>query len=159
RVGRDGTPSESSPGTGWRSIRQWPLAGCSTIERARVRRGALGEAVRSLWPAARGGSRVNRVFLLSPAPCGGTPAPPAMREEARFDLAQQLRSATGAPLGEVFSFFSGLYFRGKLAYARAFAQPPAGLSGIYVITPTDGLRPADEPVDVERLRRFAAVDI
>src|SRR4029450_12256882 len=27
------------------------------------------------------------------------------------------------------------------------------------ITPTDGLRPADEPVDVARLRRFATVDI
>jgi hypothetical protein len=102
---------------------------------------------------------MNRVFLLSPAHCGGTRAQLALREEARFELARQLRTAPGAPLGEVFSFFSGLYFRGKLAYARAFAQPPAGLFGIYVITPTDGLRPADEPVDVERLRRFAAVDI
>jgi hypothetical protein len=102
---------------------------------------------------------MNRVFLLSPAYCGGTRAQLALREDARFELARQLRTVPGAPLGEVFSFFSGLYFRGKLAYARAFAQPPAGLSGIYVITPTDGLRPADEPVDVERLRRFAAVDI
>ena len=31
----------------------------------------------------------------------------------------------GAPMGDVFSFMSGLYFRGKLAYARAFATPPA----------------------------------
>jgi hypothetical protein len=80
-----------------------------------------------------------------------------MSERASFDLAQRVRDRAGAPLGEVFSFLSGLYFRGKLAYARAFAQPPD--TGVFVITPTDGLRPADEPVDVARLRRFATVDI
>ena len=80
-----------------------------------------------------------------------------MSERASFDLAQRVRARDGAPLGEVFSFLSGLYFRGKLTYARAFAQPPE--TGVFVITPTDGLRPADEPVDLARLQRFATVDI
>jgi hypothetical protein len=80
-----------------------------------------------------------------------------MSERASFDLAQRLRDGAGAPLGEVFSFLSGLYFRGKLSYARAFAQPPD--TGVLVITPTDGLRPADETLDLARLRRFATVDI
>src|SRR5207302_968819 len=80
-------------------------------------------------------------------------------DRAGFDLARHARSAPGAPLGEVFAFLSGLYFRGKLAYARAFARPPGGLPGVYVITTTEGLRLADEPVDLARLRRFARVDI
>ena len=50
-------------------------------------------------------------------------------------LASQLRSAGGAPLGDVFTFFSSLYFRGKLTYARHFAAP----RDIHVITPTTGL--------------------
>jgi len=102
---------------------------------------------------------VSRIFLLSPAHCGGQRAQLVMSERASFDLAQRVRVGAGAPLGEVFSFLSGLYFRGKLTYARAFAQPPDGRAGVFVITPTDGLRPADEPVDVSRLRRFATVDI
>ena len=100
-----------------------------------------------------------RIFLLSPAHCGGERARLVFNPRARFDLAQRLRAASGAPLGEVFSFLSGLYFRGKLAYAEAFARPPAGRPGVLVITPTDGLVPAEEPVDFARLRRFAEVDI
>jgi hypothetical protein len=101
---------------------------------------------------------VSRIFLLSPAHCGGLRAQMVLSERASFDLAQRVRVA-GAPLGEVFSFLSGLYFRGKLTYARAFANPSDGRVGVFVITPTDGLRPADEPVDLARLRRFATVDI
>jgi hypothetical protein len=100
---------------------------------------------------------VSRIFLLSPAHCGGLRARLVMSERASFELAHRVRGSEGAPLGEVFSFLSGLYFRGKLTYARAFAQPPD--TGVFVITPTDGLRPADEPVDLARLQRFATVDI
>jgi hypothetical protein len=102
---------------------------------------------------------VNRLFLLSPAHCGGERAQLVVSERAGFDLARRLRTPPGATLGEVFSFLSGLYFRGKLAYARAFARPPDCLPGVYVITPTDGLQLAEEPVDLDGLRRFAAVDI
>ena len=84
------------------------------------------------------------VFLLSPASCRGRRAQIIMSERASFELAERLRSSAGAPLGDVFSFLSGLYFRGKLAYARAFAAPshPAGSTvggGVFVITPDGGM--------------------
>ncbi len=75
---------------------------------------------------------------------------------AGFPLARQLRTPGGAPLGDVFSFLSGLYFRGKLAYARAFAGDEAG---VLVITPHAGLRPAATPVTGDELRAAARVDI
>lgn len=100
-----------------------------------------------------------RVFLLSPAHCGGQRAKLVLREQARFDLARRLRSREGASLGEAFSFMSGLYFRGKLAYALSFARPPAGLGGVLVVTPCQGLRPPETRVGVPLLRRYSGVDI
>ena len=82
-----------------------------------------------------------------------------MSPAARFPLATQLRTDEGASLGEVFSFVSGLYFRGKVAYARAFARPPAGVSGALVITTNRGLLPADATVTVADLRDMGCVDI
>ena len=82
-----------------------------------------------------------------------------MSERARFPLARRLRAAPGVPLGEVFTFLSGLYFRGKLAYARVFARPPTGVAGIHVMTPTSGILPADTLVTVSDLLRFGHVDI
>jgi hypothetical protein len=70
-----------------------------------------------------------------------------------------LRSGHGAPLGEVFTFLSGLYFRGKLTYARTFARPPAGLCGAFVITPGEGLRDPAERLTLARLRAFVDVPI
>jgi len=102
---------------------------------------------------------VSRIFLLSPAHCGGVRARLVLAEDARFDLARRLRSPEGAPLGEVMSFMSGLYFRGKLAYARAFARAPRRAGGILVITAGVGLRPAGEPVTVDLLRRIAGVEV
>ena len=106
----------------------------------------------------------HRIFLLSPAHCGGERAALLFRDEAGFELARRVRRPEGAPLGEVFSFVSGLYFRGKLAYARAFAAPPDAESdisgaGVFVITPTAGLRAADTLVTRDALLRFAAVDV
>lgn len=100
-----------------------------------------------------------RVFLLSPASCAGERARLVFNDGARFDLAVRLRSAEGVALGDVFSFLSGLYFRGKLQYARAFAAPPEGASGVFVITPSEGLLPAEERVTIARLRGFARVAI
>jgi len=101
-----------------------------------------------------------RIFLLSPATCSGLRAELLTSGRARFPLAERLRSPAGAPLGEVFSFLSGLYFRGKLTYARAFARPPAALEpGVLVITPHAGLFPADAPVTAADLRAAARVDI
>jgi hypothetical protein len=104
------------------------------------------------------------IFLLSPAHCGGRRANIVMSERATFELATRVRSNAGAPLGEVFSFLSGLYFRGKLAYARAFASVPehagsvAG-TGVFVITPNAGLRSPDTLVTLAALRRFADVNV
>jgi hypothetical protein len=83
---------------------------------------------------------------------------------AGFELAHALQSRRGAPLGDVFSFVSGLYFRGKLAYARRFARPPdpadpVAAGGVLVITPNAGLRAADTLVTVESFRGFAAADV
>ena len=85
---------------------------------------------------------MHRVFLLSPASCYGRRAAILLGDRARFDLALALRSKAGAPLGDVFAFLSGLYFRGKLRYATAFARPPAGVEGVLVITSSRGLVPA-----------------
>ena len=104
------------------------------------------------------------IFLLSPANCGGKRARIVMSERATFDLATRLRGDSGASLGEVFSFLSGLYFRGKLAYARAFARLPehagsvAG-AGVFVITPNAGLRSPDTLVTLPAIRKFADVDV
>ena len=105
-------------------------------------------------PAANG-----RVFLLSPADCSGPRALLLHRPDSDHDLARRLRSGEGAALGEVFTFVSSLYFRGKLAYARCFAQPPPGLAGVLVITPSDGLRAPESLVTLSDLRRLAGVPI
>jgi hypothetical protein len=102
---------------------------------------------------------MNRVFLLSPANCNGERAQWVLKRNAGSDLALRLRSPEGAPLGEVFSFMSALYFRGKLAYARAFARPPTDERGVLVITPTAGLLPYDTSVRLSKIRGFARVPI
>jgi hypothetical protein len=104
-----------------------------------------------------------RVFLLSPANLGGVRARQVMSDAAQFALARQLRDE-GATLGEVFSFVSGLYFRGKLAYARRFTSPPDPIDpvvagGVLVITPSAGLRAADVSVTLDSLRRFSTESI
>jgi hypothetical protein len=101
-----------------------------------------------------------RIFLLSPASCGGKRAALLFNDQADFTIAKRVRSDDGAPLGEVFSFLSGLYFRGKLNYARAFENPPPRrASGVHIITPTDGLCSPGVMVGLRDLERFAAVPI
>jgi hypothetical protein len=99
------------------------------------------------------------LFLLSPASLGGERAAMVFNPHATFDLATRLRSPGGAPLGDVFSFISGLYFRGKATYARAFGRPPAAQPAGLVISAGEGLRPLHEPVTIDRLRRWAEVPI
>ena len=75
-----------------------------------------------------------------------------------------MRSKKGAPIGDVFAFVSGLYFRGKLTYARRFASPPETGnpiigSGIHVITPNAGLRDPDTCITPRALRAFADEDV
>jgi len=97
-----------------------------------------------------------RVFLLSPASTTGKRAHILLREEARFPLAQRLRARDGAPLSDVFVFLSGLYFRGKLAYARRFGVEA---ESIYVITAGGGLVGPETRVRRAELERHARVPI
>lgn len=101
----------------------------------------------------------SRVFLLSPAYAGGQRARLLASGSAQFELARRLRSSDPATLGEVFAFLSGLYFRGKLAYAQAFTPPRARHTSVLVITPNRGLLAADLPITAADLRAFAGVDI
>src|ERR1700726_221282 len=99
-----------------------------------------------------------RIFLLSPANAAGIRARIVASENASFDLAARLRSE-GAPLGEVFSFISGLYFRGKLAYAQRFAEARAGIPGAFVITASGGLIPPETLITAEDLAAISAASI
>jgi hypothetical protein len=107
---------------------------------------------------------VGRIFLLSPANCGGRRATQILSPRAQFALAAELRSERGAALGDLFTFISGLYFRGKLTYARRFAVPPDRENpvvgcGVHIITPNAGLRGPDTLVTEHALRGFADGDI
>ena len=99
-----------------------------------------------------------RIFLLSPAHCGGKRAGYLLDDRARFPLAQRIREE-GITLGEAFSFLSGLYFRGKLAYATRFARPAGRADGVQVITANRGLLPVATRIGVNDLRGFGGVDI
>lgn len=102
---------------------------------------------------------MSRIFLLSPAFVGGQRARMIMNEQANFELARRLRSDNRPTLGEVFAFLSGLYFRGKLAYANVFTQSKPLTAGVLVITPNRGLVPAISPIGIEDLRDFRTVNI
>jgi len=95
---------------------------------------------------------VMRTFLLSPARLDGRRAQLVFRAGASFPLAQALRTSRGAELGDVFQFMSGLYFRGKLTYAKRFGRP-------LIITTNRGLLPASTRVTLDDLARFAETDI
>jgi hypothetical protein len=100
-----------------------------------------------------------RIFLLSPARCDGERAKLILNPRAEFPLARALREAEGVELGEVFSFLSGLYFRGKLAYARAFARALESRPGTLVITTERGLVAPTARITRSDLCAFAEVDI
>lgn len=102
------------------------------------------------------------MFLLSPAFCGGRRGAILLKEGGTSLPAQQL-AAGELTLGAAFSFVSGLYFRGKLAYARHFAaarvSPSVDDGGVGVITPTRGLQSPDRVVDARLLREFVGIDL
>jgi hypothetical protein len=100
----------------------------------------------------------HKIFLLSPANAGGVRAQMVLKERAQFDVAVRLRREF-ATIGELFSFVSGLYFRGKMAYVSAFAAPPPGAPGSVVITPAFGLLPPETPITLDEFRAMAAVPI
>jgi hypothetical protein len=92
--------------------------------------------------------------LLSPARCSGERANLVYRQAAKFPLAVRLRSGD-ATLGETFSFLSGLYFRGKLAYAQRFASREC----VWIMTTNQGLLLPQTPLNLRQLRQMAKVPI
>lgn len=100
-----------------------------------------------------------RVFVLSPASSSGMRARSLLDGRSKSDVAERLRSPEGAALGDVFTFMSGLYFRGKLAYARAYGRPPADGAGALVIVPGRGLLAPDTPIALADLRAMARVPV
>ena len=67
------------------------------------------------------------------------------------EMANRLRGP-GATLGDVFSWLSALYFRGKLTYAREFGRP-------LVMAPGLGLRNPDSQIFTDDLRTMGEVAI
>jgi hypothetical protein len=124
----------------------------------KTKRAPSTNAKRQNPPRESKARETHRIFLLSPANAGGVRAKMIMSENARFILARRLRN-DGLPLGELFSFISGLYFRGKLAYARTFASPPAGVPGIFVITAGRGLVLPDALMTHEEMVEIADVPV
>jgi len=101
-----------------------------------------------------------RIFLLSPARLDGKRAHLLFHPVTMFPVARALHSPAGASIGEIFTFLSGLYFRGKLAYAEAFARPPQRLhSGVFVITPNRGLLAPSVSLTLDDLANLAKTNI
>ncbi|MDX1952787.1 MAG: hypothetical protein SFY81_11440 [Verrucomicrobiota bacterium] len=98
------------------------------------------------------------LFILSPANSTGPRAQMLMNPRAQFPLARRLHSGGSAPLSEIFTFLSGLYFRGKVNYAKHFATSPGH---IYVITSNRGLLLSETATSLKDLIRFGetAIDV
>ena len=97
-----------------------------------------------------------KIFLISPANLSGLRAQQLASPRAKFDAAVRFRSPEGVAIADAFAFMSALYFRGKIAYARHFADPP---EGVFVITSGFGLVPPDWPLNEERMKRMQKIDI
>jgi hypothetical protein len=91
---------------------------------------------------------MKRIFLLSPANLGGVRGRRILSGASRLDF------ENGVALGEVFTYISSLYFRGKLGYAQSFGSHPA-----LVITAGFGLMPAHSRIEMDQLKRMAEVPI
>jgi hypothetical protein len=81
-----------------------------------------------------------------------------LNANSEFELATRIRRQ-GAPLGEVFSFISSLYFRGKLAYAKAFGNSPPGMPPMLALTSSRGLLSPETSITSNDLVEMSAVAI
>lgn len=81
-----------------------------------------------------------------------------LRGQAEFTLARKLREGA-ATIGEVYTFISGLYFRGKMAYAEAFRCQAPGVPPVLVIVPGAGLIPPETIVAADHLGAIAGIEV
>jgi len=96
-----------------------------------------------------------KIFLLSPANLKGIRGQRLLDPDLNSELGARLWQQ-GVPLAELFCYTSSLYFRGKLAYAQLFSQPPAGLQGFFIITSSSGLVTPDTVVDIAKAKDLAS---
>lgn len=99
-----------------------------------------------------------RIFLLSPANVSGIRGTMVAGKSAKFELAVRLREQ-GLPLSELFSFISGLYFRGKMAYVSAFGEFSSGTPSAYVIMAGRGLVLPETVVTQSEFRKLSSVPV
>jgi hypothetical protein len=99
---------------------------------------------------------LSRAFLLSPANTSAIRGQLLLNGNSEFELAQRIRRQ-GDPLGELFSFISSLYFRGKLAYAKAFS-PSTGFPSTLVVTTSRGLLSPETVITLDDLLEMSAFD-
>jgi hypothetical protein len=99
---------------------------------------------------------MSTLFLLSPARCGGPRA--GQLAASKGELGVALRAGR-AQLGDVMAWLSALYFRGKLAYARAFAAPSPGTAAALVMAPELGLRAPETLISAAQLAAMGKVEV
>jgi hypothetical protein len=104
-----------------------------------------------------------RVFILSPARSDGVRAGYLANPKTSIAMGLELQANIKQPIGKVFTFLSGLYFRGKVAYAERFSAS-AGLAaspsvGAWVITSNQGLLPLHAPIGLDDLQSFSRTPI
>jgi hypothetical protein len=98
-----------------------------------------------------------RVFILSPANMAGLRAQLLLNPKAPFPLARRFQDQ-GVPLADVFTFTSGLYFRGKITYARHFANANRR-DVIRVITSNAGLADPATVVGPREIKAYGETQI
>lgn len=101
-------------------------------------------------------SMPHTLFLVSPANLSGLRAKQLASPRAKFATALKYQSPEGVPIADAFAFMSALYFRGKIAYARHFADPK---DGVLIITSGYGLVPPDWALNEERMKRMQKIDV
>jgi len=94
-------------------------------------------------------------FLLSPANVSGIRAKQLISPRANFEAARMYRSPEGVPIALAFAFMSALYFRGKITYARHFAEK----ENVFIIAPGFGLVAPDWPMNEERMKTLQKVPV
>jgi hypothetical protein len=101
---------------------------------------------------------VSRAFLLSPANTSAVRGRLLLNKNSEFELAKRVQRQ-GASIGEIYSFISSLYFRGKLAYAETFSKSHPDFSTTLVITTSRGLLPPETILTFDDLLEMSAVPV
>src|SRR3979411_2796271 len=86
-----------------------------------------------------------RVFRLSPANSSAIRGQLLLKRSSSLEFAHRFQRQ-GEPLGDIFSFISSRYFRGKVAYAEVFANAPTGLPPALVTTSSRGPLPHETTI-------------